>query len=100
MYCMKGKQTYRIFNPLQGHLYFTAILTHFQVHSINAWHTIWVVQYMLNDILHNLEEYTKGYLVCVWVLCVLENEGVSECYTSLTHFQVGSFNSTTQYVKY
>ena len=40
-----------------------------------------VVQYMLNDLLNNPEVYTDGYSICVFPSCVLENDGVSECYT-------------------
>ena len=44
----------------------------------------WVVQYMLTDILHNPDAYTKRYSICVSLPCVLENEGISECYTGFT----------------
>ena len=44
---------------------------------------------MLNDVLHNLEAHTKnGYCVCVCLLCVLENDGVSECYTGKVSYAV------------
>ena len=45
--------------------------------------TTWVVPYMLNDVPHNLRVHTNGYYICVCPLCVLENGGVSECYTDI-----------------
>ena len=56
----------------------------------NAWNLKWnmyaarncmlpkVVQYMVNDKLHN-----PGNPICVRPLCVLDNGGVSECYIAI-----------------
>ena len=41
-----------------------------------------VVQ-MLNDVPQNTVEHTSRYSICVHPLCVLENVGVSECYTGI-----------------
>ena len=43
----------------------------------------WPAQYMLNDVLSNLGTYTNWSSVCVYTLCVPENDDTSECYTGL-----------------
>ena len=35
-----------------------------------------------NNVLYNPGAYTNGYSICVYPLCILENGGVLECYTT------------------
>ena len=44
-----------------------------------------VAQNMLIDVLSNPGAHTNGYSICACPLCVLENSGVSECYTGIIH---------------
>ena len=54
-----------------------------------------VAQYILNDVQNNPRTYTYGYSICVHFQCVLEHDGVQECYTTIRPSTFGiNFKST------
>ena len=55
-------------------------------------YTLGVAQYMLNDVLYNQGAHINGYSICVFPLCVLENESISECYTGFSMTVVMRFS--------
>ena len=58
-----------------------------------------VVQYMLNDVLHNSGAYINGYSICAYPLCVLKYRGFKNATPYHPESRVSRITASDMYKK-